>query len=94
MNLKEFWGLYRLKFTDIKLTVASFTHNALFKKHHMYRSGVSPVIHSTFNSLVKVILLNLLKMQKICVKMEIKNWENISKPANPDNRPFLSVNIQ
>lgn len=60
----------------------------------MYRSGVSPVIHSTFNSLVKVILLNLLKMQKICVKMEIKNWENISKPANPDNRPFLSVNIQ
>lgn len=39
----------------------------------MYRSGVSPVIHSTFNSLVKVILLNLLKMQKICVKMEIKN---------------------
>lgn len=91
MNLKEFWGLYRLKFTDIKLTVASFTRNALFKKHHMYRSGVSPVIHST---LVKVILLNLLKMQKICVKMEIKNWENISKPANPDNRPFLSVNIQ
>lgn len=53
MNLKEFWGLYRLKFTDIKLTVASFTRNALFKKHHRYRSGVSPVIHSTFNSLVK-----------------------------------------
>lgn len=50
VNLKESWGLYRLKFTDIKLTVASFTRNALFKKHHMYRSGVSPVIHSTFNS--------------------------------------------